>query len=215
MDNTKEFWDKYVQDFEANPENKKFQFLGCNWKGENIFYDLLKKYSKPTFTALEIGSGGGRVTNFAKDLFQSIIATDVSPEMVRKASSEVKGDNIKWEVIDGFRLDQYESNSKDFIYSHDVFVHFSSMQVYPYLLQMERILKPNGIGMVSFYNFTKHFKIFKGWALKFNTQKVLPQSMRHHFLTEEMLRFMLEEIGYEIVEIDTTNFLIGVFKKRG
>lgn len=213
MDNNREFWDKYVKDFEANPENLKYKLLGNNWKGEDIFFQLLKKYSKPIFTALEIGCGGGRVTDFAKTLFNHIIATDVSPEMIRKASTEVKGDNIKWEVTDGFSLDQFPSNSQDIIYSHDVFVHFSSMQVYPYLLQMHRILKPGGIGMISFYNFVTHFKIFKGWAMKFNLQKVLPQSMRHHFMTEEMLRVMLADIGYEVIEVEKTNFLIGIFKK--
>jgi ubiquinone/menaquinone biosynthesis C-methylase UbiE len=213
MDNNRKFWDKYVKDFESNPENSKYKLLGNNWRGENIFFRLLEKYSNPTFTALEIGCGGGRITDFAKQLFQHITATDVSPEMIRKASSEVKSTNITWEVTDGFSLDQFPSTSQDVIYSHDVFVHFSSMQVYPYLLQMHRILKSGGIGIVSFYNFITHFKIFKGWAIKFNAQKVLPQSMRHHFITEEMLRVMLADIGYEVVEIEKTNFLIGVFKK--
>lgn len=213
MDNTKEFWDKYVQDFEANPNNSQYKLLGNNWKGEGIFFQLLSKYSNPAFQALEIGCGGGRVTNFAKGLFKNIIATDVSPEMIRKASSEVKGTNIQWNVIDGFTLNQFEDNSKDVIYSHDVFVHFSSMQVYPYLAQIHRILKVGGIGIISFYNFDTHFKVFKGEALKFNNQKILPPSMRHHFMTEEMLKIMLEDVGYELIEIEKTNFLIGVFKK--
>lgn len=212
-ENNRHFWDEYVKRWESDPNNKQYQFLGSQWHGEDIFLNLLKKYSSKDFTSLEIGCGGGRISNFAKNLFKHIIATDISPEMIRKASLEVKGNNINWQVTDGFRLDQFESNTQDVIYSHDVFVHFSSMQVYPYLLQMHRILKPNGVGIVSFYNFITHFKVFKGWALKFNTQKILPQSFRHHFLTEEMLRYMLEEIGYEILEIDTTNFLIGVFKK--
>jgi ubiquinone/menaquinone biosynthesis C-methylase UbiE len=212
-DNTKEFWDEYVKKFEANPDNSKYKFLGNNWKGEDIFYKLLHKYAFSHPDALEIGCGGGRISNFAKELFVRITATDISPEMIRKASSEVKATNISWEVMDGFRLDQYKDESFDFVYSHDVFVHFSSMQVYPYLLQFHRLLKKGGIGIISFYNFEKHFNVFKGEALKFNNQKILPPSFRHHFLTEEMLRIMLTEIGYQIVEIEKTNFLIGVFKK--
>jgi hypothetical protein len=37
--------------------------------------------------------------------------------------------------------------------------------------------------------------------------------MRHHFMTKEMLQTMMKDIGYEIIEVDSTNFLICVFKK--
>jgi hypothetical protein len=38
--------------------------------------------------------------------------------------------------------------------------------------------------------------------------------MRVHFVTEEMVRTMLDELGLEAVEIDKTNFLIAVFRKK-
>jgi len=214
MENNKEFWNKYVQDFESNPNNKQYQLLGQNWKGENIFIDLLKKYSNPIFTALEIGCGGGRITNIAKNLFAHIIATDISSEMIRKASTEVQSSKIKWLVSDGFTLDNITNTSQDFVYSHDVFVHFSSMQVYPYLVHIRRILKNNGIGILSFYNFTKHFNLFKNESLRFNKKHILPPSMRHHFITQEMLLIMLTDLGFEIIEFNVENFLIVVFQKK-
>lgn len=214
MDNNKDFWDNYVRKFESNPENKKYKLLGNNWKGEETFIKLLHKYSKSTNLALEIGCGGGRITEMASFLCGKIIATDISPEMIRKASQEVTAKNIEWKTNDGFALDEYKSNSIDLVYSHDVFVHFSSMQTYPYLYHIKRILKPNGLGIISFYNYIKHFNLFKNESLRFNKNKIFPPSMRHHFVTQQMLELMLNDLGYEIVEFDLTNFLIVVFRKK-
>jgi ubiquinone/menaquinone biosynthesis C-methylase UbiE len=213
--NNKEFWDEYVKKFEANPENKKYKLLGNNWKGEDIFLQLLSKYRNPEGSALEIGCGGGRITLHASNFFKTMYATDISSEMVRKASSEVKNSNVIWQTNDGFTLNDFKNESIDFAFSHDVFVHFSSMQTYPYLKHIYRVLKPNGIGIISFYNFIKHFQLFKNESWRFNTQHIFPPTMRHHFITQEMLTTMLTDLKYNALEWNTDNFLIVVFQKRG
>jgi ubiquinone/menaquinone biosynthesis C-methylase UbiE len=214
MDNNREFWNKYVKKFENNPDNKKYRLLGHNWKGEELFVKLLHKYTKSTDTALEIGCGGGRITEIASLLCEEIIATDISPEMISKASSEIKAGNIIWNVNDGFSLDEYKSNSINLVYSHDVFVHFSSMQTYPYLKHIQRILKPQGTGIISFYNYVYHFNLFKNESLRFNKNKIFPPSMRHHFVTQQMIELMLNDLNYDILEFDITNFLIVIFRKK-
>jgi len=37
--------------------------------------------------------------------------------------------------------------------------------------------------------------------------------MRVHFVTEEMIRLMLEDLSLRVEETDRTNFLIPVFRK--
>jgi len=213
-ENNELFWNNYVKKFNKNPDNKKYKLLGNQWKGEQIFLELLKHYSNPTYTALEIGCGGGRITSDASKWFKNIIATDISKEMINKASNDVKVTNVKWQQNNGFDLNEFLNESMDVVYSHDVFVHFSSMQTYPYLRHITRILKPNGIGIVSFYNFINHFELFKNESWRFNQSKVFPPAMRHHFITVEMLERMLKDLNLEVVKFDTTNFLIIVFKKR-
>jgi len=214
MDNNQSFWDDYVKDFESNPENKKYKHLGNNWKGENIFISLLKKYSSIDKIALEIGCGGGRITEIASPLFKQIIATDISPEMINKARKETPENNIQWQTNNGFDFNDFSNLSIDFVYSHDVFVHFSSMQTYPYLKHIHRILKPSGIGIISFYNYVHHFNLFKNESWRFNQHKIFPPSMRHHFVTQQMIELMLNDLNFKIVEFNLTNFLIVVFSKN-
>jgi ubiquinone/menaquinone biosynthesis C-methylase UbiE len=211
--NDKHYWDKYVREWEKSEENKELKYLGNEWKGEDIFLSLLKKYSNHNHRALEIGCGGGRVTSTAVKLFKHLEATDVSKEMLRKCRESVKEPNITFHEIDGFTLKEFDDDSVDFVFSHDVFVHFSSLQVYPYFMEMKRVLKKGAVGLVSFYNFRVHFDLFKEMSLNYYNHRQIPYHMRIHFVTEEMLRIMLQDLKMGITEIDRTHFLIVAFCK--
>lgn len=207
------FWDNYVKKWKKSEKNKDLKYLGNEWHGEKIFVSLLQRYSNPSLSALEIGCGGGRITSDAVKWFKHLYATDVSHEMLIKCSEDVRENNISFHKSDGFTLDEFREGSIDVVYSHDVFVHFSALQVYPYFQETKKILKKGGVGIVSFYNYAVHFDLFKEMSAKLYHQKKYPAHMRVHFITEEIIRIMLKDLGMEVVEIDSTNFLIVVFRK--
>ena len=207
------FWDNYVKKWKMSDKNKDLKYLGNEWRGEDIFISLLQRYSDPSLSALEIGCGGGRITSDAVKWFKHLYATDVSYEMLTKCREDVRENNISFHQSDGFTLDEFREGSIDTVYSHDVFVHFSALQVYPYFQEAKRILKKGGVGIVSFYNYAVHFGLFKEMSAKLYHQKKYPAHMRVHFITEEIIRIMLKDLGMEVVEIDSTNFLIVVFRK--
>lgn len=207
------FWDKYVHQWEKAEENKTLECVGHEWKNEEIFLSLLEKYASPQSNALEIGCGGGRITAKAMHWFKHVYACDVSGEMLRKNKERTSGSNVSYHRLDGFTLCDFADESLDCVFSHDVFVHFSSLQVYPYLAEIRRVLKKDGIGIVSFYNFPIHFGLFKEMSIQFTRQHVYPPHMRVHFVTEEMIRLMLEDLSLRVQETDRTNFLIPVFRK--
>ena len=208
------YWDDYVRSWRKDKSNESLRYLGNEWKNEEKFLALLEKYSLPAGTALEIGCGGGRITSRAAGCFGRVHACDISAEMLKLSAASVKDAHVSFHRLDGFTLKDFADASMDRVYSHDVFVHFSSLQVYPYLEEIRRILKPGGIGLLSFYNFVAHFKLFKEMSLQFRAERRFPPHMRVHFVTEEMVRTMLDELGLEAVEIDKTNFLIAVFRKK-
>ena len=94
-----------------------------------------------------------------------------------------------------------------------MFVHFSSLQVYSYLREIWRTLAPGGRVVLSFYDFHKHFGLFRDMSLDYQQQRILPPHMRVHFVTEEMLRHMLKGVGFEVLEVDKRNFLVAAFQK--
>lgn len=159
-------------------------------------------------------AGGGKITAKAVVFFDQIHASDVSRRMLQLSQKALgKNGKIQFHQIDGFTLKEFADNSIDLVYSHDVFVHFSSLQVYPYLREIKRVLKPNGIMIISFYNFVHHFGLFKEMALEYHNDRRFPPHMRVHFITEEMALTMLKDLELRPVEINKENFLIVAAEK--
>ena len=207
------FWDQYVKEWEKSDRNKDQPYLGSEWKNEEDFLSLLQKYSSPEKNALEIGCGGGRITSQGVQLFKHVYAADVSEEMLRKSKQAIAAGNISFHKLDGFTLTGFSDAMMDSVYSHDVLVQLSSIQVYPYLCEIKRVLKAGGVGLVSAYDFVDQFELFKQWSLKFWTQRKLPIYRRLHFVTEEMLRTMLADLGLCVLEAQKKKFLIVAFRK--
>jgi len=208
------FWDQYVRDWEQSESNKQHQYLGSEWKHEEVFLSLLQKYSSSAKEGLEIGCGGGRITATGVKLFKHIYATDVSEEMLRKSTETIKVSNISFHKLDGFTLTDFADGTIDYVYSHDVFVQLSSIQIYPYLREIKRVLKDGGVGLVSCYDFVDQFELFKEWSLKFWNQRRQPVYRRLHFVTEEMLGTMLRDLELQVLEVRRDRFLIVAFRKK-
>jgi ubiquinone/menaquinone biosynthesis C-methylase UbiE len=208
------FWNHYVKEWERAEKNKDITYVGTEWKLEEDFLALLAKYASSDKKALEIGCGGGRVTSTGVKLFKHVYAADISDEMLRKSREVITTSNVSFHKLDGFTLKDFADDSLDYVYCHDVFVQISSVQVYPYLIEIKRVLKDGGVGLVSALDFVNRFDLFKEWSLKFWSRRWPPVYRRLHFLTEEMLRKMLEDLDLQVLELQKDKFLIAVFRKN-
>jgi ubiquinone/menaquinone biosynthesis C-methylase UbiE len=207
------FWDYYVNEWEKTGKSTELPYVGSEFKREEDFLLILKKYSSPEKTALELGCGGGRITATGVKLFKHVYATDISAEMLRKAKEAIAAENVSFHKLDGFTLKDFGDNTIDYVYSHDVFVQLSSIQVYPYLSEIKRVLKDGGIGLVSALDFVGQFAMFKEWSLKFWNNRWPPVYRRVHFVTEEMLRTMLSDLELQTLEVQKRSFVIVAFSK--
>jgi SAM-dependent methyltransferase len=208
------WWDAYAREWDSSEKSRGLRYLGNEWTGEEGFLSLLEKRSSPQFEALEIGCGGGRITAAGVRLFKHVSAADISKEMLRKCRESIRGEaNVSFHKLDGFTLKEFADESMDFVYAHDVFVHFSSLQVYPYLREIKRVLRNQGIGLISFFDFVNQFRLFKEASLGFWSRRRFPTHMRLHFLTEEMLRTMLSDLDLHLLEIHRDEYLILTFRK--
>jgi ubiquinone/menaquinone biosynthesis C-methylase UbiE len=211
--NEESFWDHYAKNWKKTETSNEAGYLGAEWKFEAEFISLLEKYASSEKEALEIGCGGGKVTVTGVKLFKHVYAADLSEEMLRKSKQAVPGTAVSFHKLDGFTLTEFADSTVDFVYAHDVFVQLSSLQAYPYLMEIGRVLKKGGLGLVSCYDFVDRFDLFKQTSLKLWNQRKFPIYRRLHFVTEDMLRTMLSDLGLEVLEVQKARFITVAFRK--
>jgi SAM-dependent methyltransferase len=95
--------------------------------------------------ALEIGCGIGRIGRWMAADFGHYLGVDVSPEMIRKASSYDIA-NATFQTVSGGDLAGIASNSVDFALSFAVFQHVPDKNaIFNYFAETARVLRTGGI----------------------------------------------------------------------
>jgi cyclopropane fatty-acyl-phospholipid synthase-like methyltransferase len=97
-----------------------------------------------TYTALEIGCGLGRLARLAAEEFDHVIATDISPQMLKLASEKAAMPNITYVLLASNLKLPAPDRSVDLVYAWTVFRHTSELIFAGYLDESRRVLKPGG-----------------------------------------------------------------------
>lgn len=143
-------------------------------------------------TALEIGSGLGRMTLALRRRFDRVIGVDVSPEMLARAGELVRDPGVSFLLGDGRSLAGVESGSVDFIVSFTVFQHIPDVDVVDgYLREAARVLRPGGVLAVQWNNEPGP----RRWALR---RRLLGLLQRTGLRPEPRLRHAPEFLGCRI-----------------
>jgi ubiquinone/menaquinone biosynthesis C-methylase UbiE len=97
---------------------------------------------------LEIGPGGGRWTEVLRSRAAKVVAVDVSERAILLCRERFAGvPNVQFVLGDGWSL-PVDDASIDGIWSYDVFVHISPVDVKNYFREFSRILKPGARAVI-------------------------------------------------------------------
>ena len=101
-------------------------------------------------TVLEIGCGMGRMTARLAELYGSVLALDVSPEMlVRAREALADRDNISYQLVAGSDLSGVDDGSVDAVFSYIVLQHVPTVDgQLQYLRETRRVLRPGGVAAI-------------------------------------------------------------------
>jgi SAM-dependent methyltransferase len=96
---------------------------------------------------VEIGCGAGRLTRALASIFGEIHAVDISPEMIRLATQNLRAfSNVRLHVNNGADLSALPSTSFHFAFSFLVFQHIPDATVIEsYVREVHRVLIPGGL----------------------------------------------------------------------
>jgi ubiquinone/menaquinone biosynthesis C-methylase UbiE len=153
---------------------------------------------------LEIGAGGGRFTEVLLPKCERLIAVDTSPTMIQMLRERFAGDTrIECQLVDGHGLGQIPDGSVDAVFSYDVFVHLQHWDIYHYLTELQRVLRPGGKALI------QHSSTFSDLGWRKFTSEVQEQLNSHkRYLTftvntPELMREFISRAGLECIEMNT------------
>jgi ubiquinone/menaquinone biosynthesis C-methylase UbiE len=150
----------YVGDSARDYDNKRFTTLNGKTISSietKIFISLFALVPSPE-KSLEIGCGTGRFTRLVANKSQEVVATDISPDMLKIARKNLSHfENISFERRGFHELGSLFSQS-DFVYGVRV---INQMESEEYVLEgfkiMSHNLKPNSFMLLEFVNKDRPF----------------------------------------------------------
>ena len=135
------YWDGDVDRFFALGEDL----------ARRVIDPFLGRFGSGSEMALDLGCGLGRFSRALAKRFVSVIAVDVSDQMIESAKRLNVGhesENISFQAGDGVGL-PVSDNSIDFVWSYEVFQHMPSHDVISAnITEVGRVLRSEGLAMI-------------------------------------------------------------------
>jgi SAM-dependent methyltransferase len=166
---------------------------------------------KPHSAVLELGPGTGRLTRHIIGRCEQLILVDYSRFVCEWLQRYLRGKGC-FEVyqIDKPCISMVPANSIDTILANGVFEHIGVDDLYSFLAEFWRLLKPGGIVAFNFDNIAsqgglKHFE---------SDSPPLGGRRLFRFYHPEMLRILCESLGFEVICITTDSSRFGFMEMK-
>jgi SAM-dependent methyltransferase len=157
----------YIASWEKDWNLETFLASG-KYDYQTLVAPVLDRWGIPTTgeCMLELGCGAGRMTPIFASRYRSVLAVDVSPEMLmRGAKIHTSLENISWLLVGGDNLAGVESSSVDFVFSYLVLQHMPSEDLaMKYISEMLRVLRHGGAFLFQFNGTDARNMNFRGRA---------------------------------------------------
>ena len=146
MKNYGEFWDKFSKDYKQD-----VAYLGDEWgPAKEIVDQYIKPYLQDGMKVLEIGPGGGRLTDPLAAIagVDNVEVADCSQEMLNRIKVRFGG-RVKGYLTDGKSVDAVQPDHKyGFVFSYDAFVHIDLFDTINIILQIDKLTEPKTVFVV-------------------------------------------------------------------
>lgn len=194
--------------------NMDFETLGEEWGGpqfaDAIVDQLVADHLGPDVDVLEIGCGGGKFSQRIAPRVRSLVCADISPAMIAQTRGELTrrgvGENVSYQVLTGTDFTGVADNSLDFIFSYDVQLHMQPQNVFSYMKDARRVLRPGGVFMLhqidlnsegGLAHFIRQYEE-QTWDFAFDS----PARLGHiYFMSADQMSALTDSAGLELEAI--------------
>jgi len=167
-----------------------------------------------TSRVLEIGCGAARVGREFASHVAEWHGADISENMLAFARQRTAGiSNVHLHTLASVGLPGFAGESFDFVYCTTVFMHLDKEDLFEYLLESRRVLRPRGYAFFDTWNLL-HPDTYRQWRSNQRANTGFTKSRgRIQFCTAPELRLYLEDAGFEILRLDEDKLLRAFCRK--
>jgi SAM-dependent methyltransferase len=166
---------------------------------------------RPESVVLELGPGTGRLTRHLIGRCKRLVLVDYSRFVCQWLQGYLRGKGC-FEVhqIDKPCISTVPENSIDAALANGVFEHIDVDDLYSFLVEFRRLLKPAGVVAFNFDNIAS-----QGGLEHFETDSPPLGGRRlFRFYHPEMLRILCESLGFQVISITTDSSRFGFIEMR-
>lgn len=153
---------------------------------------------------LELGCGIGRIGKELAIDCKHWIGADISENMINGAQQRLQSlNNVSFHTLPSNNLSVLEDASIDKAYSIAVFCHLDKEDLFNYLRELRRVVKPGGTIFVETWNLS-HPIGWKRWQYEADNWVNMDHSQRkdvarNQFCTAEEFHLYVEKAGFEVI----------------
>jgi ubiquinone/menaquinone biosynthesis C-methylase UbiE len=162
--------------------------------------DRVLELCTPDSIVLGIGCGAGRMEKYIAPGVAALHAVDISSEMIRLAKQRLAGQShcYLYHIKPGEYLRRFPDGFFDVAYSYLVLQHLEREHAWHYLIELHRVLKPEGRASIQFPNL-----LSKLYTDSFIDQATLyPSPARVRCYTASEARHIFSLAHFEVQKLD-------------
>ena len=157
---------------------------------------------KESDTVLELGCGVARIGKILAPHCKKWVGVDISDNMINVAKERTANDsNVEFHVLERNDLKAIEDNSIDKAYSVAVFCHIDKEDLFNYLRELKRIVKPGGLIYIETWNLGSDIG-WKRWQYEADNWFISDHSQRkdvsrNQFCSPEEFNIYVQRAGLD------------------
>ena len=201
----KDFWDKQastpesaISAVDGSQSEEVVQHTG-RWSAAQVRAAL---DIRPEDEVLELGCGIGRIGRELAPRCRGWTGVDISENMLRHAADRMAHlDNTRFHRLERSSLEMLENDSIDKAYSIAVFCHMDKEDLFLYMQELNRVVRPGGVIFVETWNLA-HPIGWRRWAYEPLVWSRADQGQRkdvarNQFCTAEEFELYVSHAGFE------------------
>lgn len=160
--------------------------LDTFWGKDTVFYKMFEQLDLEN--VIELAVGRGRHVKMYEPKAKHIVVVDILQKNIDYCKERYK-DNKKIDYLcnNGYNLKELNSGEYTALFCYDAMVHFEMMDIYEYLKDIHRVLKPNGMALLHHSNNTSNYTV------------TFTNSGRN-YMSKDLFAYLSHRAGFDVID---------------